>query len=61
MTTDPIQYSTSDGKRDLIEWISMEIEEDLNRRDPVIIEADVLKFNWVELEMTQFLKYGTSF
>jgi hypothetical protein len=43
------QYSNSDGKDDLRLWEMREVEEDRSRRDAVVIEADVLKFDWKEL------------
>ena len=42
-------YSESDGKDYLFAWELREIEEDNNQRCPVGIEADVLKFDWMEL------------
>jgi len=50
-------YSTSDGSFDLKSWEQRELEEDLNRRDPVILEADILKFDFKELARIQLNKY----
>jgi hypothetical protein len=54
-------YSVSDGADDLKAWELREIEEDRNCRDPVGIEADVLRFNWMELARIQKEKYGELF
>jgi hypothetical protein len=46
-------FSISDGQNDLLAWELREVEEDNNRRDPVALEADVLKFSWKELARIQ--------
>jgi hypothetical protein len=61
VSPDTFTYSDSDGSFDIIAWINREREEDLSSRDPVIIEADVLKLNWGELGLTQLRKYGCLF
>ncbi len=52
MSSDPINYSISDGKDDIAAWVRRELEEDLTRRSPIIIEADIQKLNWAEFIFT---------
>ncbi len=54
-------FSISDGSDDLLAWELREVEEDNNRRDSVILEADVLKFSWQELARIQINKYAELF